>query len=47
MDEKLLNCPHDIKLAVEEVDSNFHDKQRTFQVYQRDIILLGEIAKNL
>ena len=47
MDERLLKCLYDIKMAIEEVDSYFQDKQKTFQVYQSDILLRRAIERNL
>ena len=38
MDEKVLKCLYDIKLAIEEVDSYFVNREKTFQDYQSDIV---------
>jgi len=47
MDEKVLKCLYDIKLAIEEVDSYFVNREKTFQDYQSDILLRRAIERNL
>ena len=47
MNEKVLKCLYDIKLAIEEVDSYFVNRQRTFQDYKNDVILRRAIERNL
>jgi uncharacterized protein with HEPN domain len=47
MDEKVLKCLYDIKLAIEEVDSYFVYREKTFQDYQSDILLRRAIERNL
>jgi uncharacterized protein with HEPN domain len=47
MNEKVLKCLYDIKLALEEVDSYFIDRQKSFQEYKGDILLRRAIERNL
>jgi uncharacterized protein with HEPN domain len=47
MDERVLKCLYDIKLAIEEVDSYFVNRQRNFQDYKSDVILRRAIERNL
>jgi uncharacterized protein with HEPN domain len=47
MDERALKCLYDIKLAIEEVDSYFVNRQRNFQDYKSDVILRRAIERNL
>lgn len=47
MTERVLKSLFDIKIAIDEVDSYFNDRQRTFQEYKRDIILRRAIERNL
>jgi uncharacterized protein with HEPN domain len=47
MDEKLLKCLYDIKLAIEEVDSYFENMVRTFHVYHSDVLFRRAIERNL
>ena len=43
----MLKCLYDIKLAIEEVDSYFVNRQRNFQDYKSDVILRRAIERNL
>jgi uncharacterized protein with HEPN domain len=47
MDEKVLKCLYDIKISIEEVDSYFIARQKTFQEYKQDVILRRAIERNL
>jgi uncharacterized protein with HEPN domain len=47
MDEKVLKCLYDIKIAIEEVDLYFVNRQRTFKDYKGDVILRRAIKRNL
>lgn len=47
MDERVLKCLYDIKLAIEEVDSYFVNRQRNFKDYKSDVILRRAIERNL
>lgn len=43
----MLKCLYDIKIAIEEVDSYFIARQKTFQEYKHDVILRRAIERNL
>lgn len=43
----MLKCLYDIKLAIEEVDSYFVNRQRNFKDYKSDVILRRAIERNL
>lgn len=47
MNEKVLKCLYDIKLAVDEIDSYFIDREKSFEVYSKDIILKRAIERDL
>jgi uncharacterized protein with HEPN domain len=47
MNEKVLKCLYDIKLAIDEVDTYFVNRNKTFPEYKRDIILRRAIERNL
>jgi uncharacterized protein with HEPN domain len=47
MNEKVLKCLYDIKLAIDEVDSYFVHKQKTYKIYIEDIQLRRAIERNL
>jgi uncharacterized protein with HEPN domain len=47
MNERVLKYLYDIKLAIDEVDSYFVNRQRSYQEYKRDIILRRAIERNL
>jgi uncharacterized protein with HEPN domain len=47
MNEKVLKCLYDIKLAIDEVDSYFVHKQKSYKIYLEDIILRRAIERNL
>ena len=47
MNEKVLKSLYDIKLAIEEVDSYFANIDKTFWVFQGDIMLRRAIERNL
>lgn len=47
MNEKVLKCLYDIKLAIDEIDFFFLGKDRKFSEYAKDIILKRAIERNL
>ena len=47
MNEKVLKCLYDIKLAIDEVDTYFVNRHKSFQEYKQDIILRRAIERNL
>jgi uncharacterized protein with HEPN domain len=47
MNEKLLKCLYDIILAIDEIDSFFDDKEKTYEGYRGDILLKRAIERNL
>lgn len=47
MNERVLKCLYDIKLAIEEIDSFFIGKPKRFEDYSSDIILKRAIERNL
>ncbi len=47
MNEKVLKSLYDIKLSIDEVDSYFSDKQRSYQEYKRNIMFRRAIERNL
>ncbi len=47
MNERVLKSLYDIKLSIDEVDSYFSDKQRSYQEYKRDIMFRRAIERNL
>jgi uncharacterized protein with HEPN domain len=47
MNEKVLKCLYDIKLAIEEIDSFFIDTERSYDSYIKDIRLRRAIERNL
>lgn len=47
MDERILKWLYDIKLAIDEIDSFFHDNPKDFFQYQQNIILKRAVERNL
>lgn len=47
MNEKILKCLYDIKFAIDEIDSFFVNRQKSFKVYIGDILLKRGIERNL
>ncbi len=47
MDEKILKCLYDIKLAIDEIDSFFVGRQKRFDEYSTNIILKRAIERDL
>lgn len=47
MNEKVLKCLYDIKLAIDEVDSFFINREKSFIDYSKDILLKRGIERNL
>jgi uncharacterized protein with HEPN domain len=47
MNEKVLKCLYDIKMAIDEVDSFFVSKEKSFEEYKNDLKLRRAIERNL
>jgi uncharacterized protein with HEPN domain len=47
MNEKVLKCLYDIKLAIEEIDSFFVGTEKSYDNYCKDILLRRAIERNL
>ena len=47
MNEKVLKCLYDVKLAIEEIDSYFIGKEKRFDLYSKDTILKRAIERDL
>ena len=47
MNEKVLKCLYDIKMGIDEVDSFFVSKEKSFQEYKNDLKLRRAIERNL
>ncbi len=47
MNEKVLKCLYDIKLAIEETDSFFIGRHKRFDEYAKDMMLKRAIERNL
>ena len=47
MNEKVLKCLYDIKLAINEIDSFFIDHQKRYDDYWKDILLKRAIESDL
>tara|TARA_R110000868_G_scaffold289359_3_gene549492 strand:- start:502 stop:852 length:351 start_codon:yes stop_codon:yes gene_type:complete len=47
MDEKILKWLYDIKLAIEEVDSYFDERERNFFEYQENVMLKRAVERDL
>lgn len=47
MNEKVLKCLYDIKLAIDETDSFFINRKKIFDDYKNDILLKRAIERNL
>tara|TARA_R110001592_G_C12598004_1_gene695423 strand:+ start:110 stop:250 length:141 start_codon:yes stop_codon:yes gene_type:complete len=46
MDEKILKWLYDIKLAIEEVDSYFDERERNFFEYQENVMLKRAVERD-
>lgn len=47
MNEKVLKCLYDVKLAIDEIDSYFLERERRFENYSNDIILKRAVERDL
>jgi uncharacterized protein with HEPN domain len=47
MNEKVLKCLYDIKLAIDEIDSFFSSRYKRFDEYTSDVLLKRAIERNL
>jgi uncharacterized protein with HEPN domain len=47
MNEKVLKCLYDIKLAIDEIDTFFINREKRFSDYTKDIVLKRAIERNL
>jgi uncharacterized protein with HEPN domain len=47
MNEKVLKCLYDIKLAIEEIDSFFIDTEKSYDSYRKNTLLRRAIERNL
>ena len=47
MNEKVLKCLYDIKLAIEEIDSFFVHTEKLYDSYKKDILLRRATERNL
>jgi uncharacterized protein with HEPN domain len=47
MNERVLKCLYDIKLAIDEIDSYFVQSPKSFEIYKSDIKLKRAIERNL
>jgi len=47
MNERVLKCLYDIKLAIDEIDSYFVHSQKSYEAYINDIRLRRAIERNL
>ena len=47
MNEKVLKCLYDIKMAIEEIDSYFINEPRSFDNYKNNLLLKRAIERNL
>ena len=47
MDDRILKWLYDIKIALDEVDSFFENKERSFLNYKKDILLKRAIEREL
>lgn len=47
MNEKVLKCLYDIKLAIDEIDVFFSERDKIFNEYLKDIILKRAVERNL
>jgi len=47
MDERVEKWLYDIRLSIEEIDSFFLDKERTFEAFRQNLILKRAIERNL
>lgn len=47
MNEKILKCLYDIKLAIEEIDSYFLNRDMCFEDYTKDTLLKRAIERDL
>jgi uncharacterized protein with HEPN domain len=47
MNEKVLKCLYDIKLAIDEIDSFFVQIDKSYDSYKKDVLLRRAIERNL
>jgi uncharacterized protein with HEPN domain len=47
MNEKVLKCLYDIKLAIDEIDTFFSSRNKKFDEYTSDLLLKRAIERNL
>jgi len=47
MNERVLKCLYDIKLAIDEIDSFFVLNQKSYEAYTSDLLLRRAIERNL
>ena len=47
MDERILKWLYDIKIAIEEIDGYFEDREKNFIEYRKNIMLKRAIERNL
>ena len=47
MNEKVLKCLYDIKLAIDEINSFFVHSKKSYETYKNDILLRRAIERNL
>jgi len=47
MNERVLKCLYDIKLAIDEIDSFFVHNEKTYETYKNDILLRRAVERNL
>ena len=47
MDERILKWLHDIRLAIEEIDSFFESSEKNFSAYQQNILLKRAVEREL
>ncbi len=47
MNEKVLKCLYDIKLAIDEIDIFFSERDKIFNEYLKDILLKRAVERNL
>ncbi len=47
MNERILKCLFDIKLAIEEIDSYFDQENRSFENYRTNILLKRAVERDL
>ena len=47
MDERILKWLHDIKIAIEEIDSFFEGNEKKFDYYKSNILIKRAVERNL